>query len=225
MNNRIKFGIVVAGALGLLPISTASANPIVFSACENLTCLTATGATSISVPSTTVGDYSVSGFGQFFQPALGGISLLGTNTLDVTSTSAAADLIIKITAFGLTDPSSLTAAFLSSFGQNGLNFGQTSTGQTFIDLTNAGGTSTPLSSLVTFTNFDQTVGSAAFNTTGGPFSITAVYDIHPTAASSQASLNIAVAVPGPVLGAGLPVLLAACGGLIALARRRRQKRT
>jgi hypothetical protein len=30
-------------------------------------------------------------------------------------------------------------------------------------------------------------------------------------------------VPAPILGAGLPGLLAACGGLLALARRRRQK--
>jgi hypothetical protein len=31
------------------------------------------------------------------------------------------------------------------------------------------------------------------------------------------------AVPGPVAGAGLPGLVMACGGLLALARRRRQK--
>jgi hypothetical protein len=38
----------------------------------------------------------------------------------------------------------------------------------------------------------------------------------------NASFNDAT-VPGPIVGAGLPGLLAACGGLIALARRRRRR--
>jgi hypothetical protein len=36
-------------------------------------------------------------------------------------------------------------------------------------------------------------------------------------------MSISIPVPGPIVGAGMPGLVIACGGLVALARRRRQK--
>ena len=65
---------------------------------------------------------------------------------------------------------------------------------------------------LTMTGFDNTPGVFALTTQGGGDGTT-------TTTFSATT----VAVPGSVVGAGLPGLVLACGGLLALARRRRQQ--
>src|SRR5262249_27339282 len=65
------------------------------------------------------------------------------------------------------------------------------------------------------------LGTTNFNPIDGKFSISG----RGTSRGSTVVVSFSAgvqAVPGPVVGAGLPGLLAACAGLVALARRRRQ---
>ena len=66
--------------------------------------------------------------------------------------------------------------------------------------------------------------SLALNNDSNPFSLKlSTNGDNKTTGFSTGTL--VTAVPGPVAGAGLPGLIAACGGLIALARRRRRSQT
>ncbi len=160
---------------------------------------------------------------------------LTANTGDVTTattiTPGAPDNVTSILAnniglvtgqtITLTSPTPVTLAstFTKSFtttlnGQN-LSFVEnlTVTGVT-IGPDSRGITASGTITQTVGTGFDPTpvFYSAAYTQNAGPGS------------QINASFNDStVAIPGPIVGAGLPGLIVACGGLLALARRRRQK--
>jgi hypothetical protein len=162
----------------------------------------------------------------------------GSTTLDITQNGAAAGfLTVYLTASQLNGPLGVLP-FASAFTANTLPAGWTVTESTYLSATDgilANGLGTLLST-VTFSSIGANAPVIHFADTGtGPYSLTEVYTISslggctpqngPSGACTALStieLSAAAAVPAPIVGAGLPGLLAALGGLLILSRRRRQ---
>ena len=141
---------------------------------------------------------------------------LNTNSLDVAAQATGNhQLILDVTASGLLGSGSLQN-FLSEFSVTGLTTGWSVTEQTFIN-------GTPEASFTTLANsasFDANTLALETN----PFSAEVRYTINSVGVGQfNGGIDISAPVPAPLIGAGLPGLLAALGGMFGLNRFRRRR--
>lgn len=229
MKRLLKFGFALAALTGVaatVDLAKADTISIGYSLTMNgavTTLASGTGSASYGggqqIGST---DFFATGISASGSPPLKLPSLLATNNLSLT-TDTGGTIFIWITESDITLPSTGVQPFVSKFTDD--NDGVTAILQTFYNANDAVyGHVTSIGGPFTFLSQGLSVDKAQTNIalTGDPYSITAMYEL---IAAPNASVDdvISVSVPGPVVGAGLPGLLAACGGLIALARRRRRK--
>ena len=206
-------------AVAALAVSPALADTITATATVDggLTQTSTSSTGTLNIVGGSIGPFSfntVSANSQITLPAPG---ILTTNSLNLQQTAPGShQLVLDITASQLTGTNAL-ANFLSTFSVSGLTAGWTAREQTFINGVQLADTG----------NFTTPSASASNNTIRletNPFSAEVRYTITsngPGGFNGGIDISGTAAVPGPVVGAGFPGLVAVFGAGLAYWKRRR----
>lgn len=177
---------------------------------------TSSASGTLNIVGVALGPFSFNTISANSQSTLPAPGILTTNSLDLQQTAAGSHvLVLDIVASQLTGTNALTN-FLSTFSVSGLTAGWTAREQTFINGVQLADTG----------NFNTPSASASANTIRletNPFTAGVRYTITSNGIGGfNGGIDISgtAAVPGPVVGAGFPGLVALLGGIWGWKKRR-----